>query len=151
MRIRSRRSSRPRAATLVATLLLAGCYRWIPVAASPLETVRTAPPAQLRIHRTDGSTVTLRAPRLVTDSTRAQGTVGALAGASDTLVAGQLLGRTLASGESARGGGSRNAIVLVRASEIESAEVRRFSGWRTGAFVALVVGGIAGSLVAFAN
>ena len=148
--------SRPaRAAALAATACLlplaSACYRWTPAPVAPLATVRDVRPSQLRLHRTDGSTVTLRAPRLVTDSTRALGTAGADAGASDTLVAGELLGRTLATGAAARGGGSRNATVLVRASEIRSAEVRRLSPWRTALFVALVAGGIAGSLVAFGS
>jgi hypothetical protein len=148
-------SRRARSVALAAAACLlplsSACYRWTPAAAAPLATVRDDRPSQLRLHRTDGSTVTLRAPRLVTDSTRALGTSGAESGASDTLVAGELLGRTLATGESARGGGSRNATVLVRASEIRSAEVRTLSGWRTALFVALVAGGIAGSLVAYGS
>jgi hypothetical protein len=147
------RNRRPVALLATACLLplASACYRWTPAPATPLATVRHERPTQLRLHRTDGSTVTLRAPRLVTDSTRALGTSGGDAGASDTLVAGELLGRTLASGEAARGGGSRNATVLVRASEIRSAEVRSLSRWRTALFVALVAGGIAGSLVAYGS
>lgn len=148
-------SRRMRSLALAASACLlppaSACYRWTPAPATPLATVRDERPSQLRLHRTDGSTVTLRAPRLVTDSTRALGSSGGDAGASDTLVAGELLARTLATGEAARGGGSRNATVLVRASEIRAAEVRSLSGRRTALFVALVAGGIAGSLAAYGS
>lgn len=140
-----------RAAAVVMLLPLAGCHRWVPAAGSPVEAVRTGRPGQLLVRRVDGSTVTLRNPRVVTDTTRALGTSAAEPGASDTLLAGELVRRTLASGESARGGGSRNATVLVRANEIRTVETRELSRWRTAAFVALAGGAILASLVAFSR
>ena len=138
-------------AVLLTVATLAGCHRWVPASSSPIETVRGARPGQVLVRRVDGSTVTLRNPRVVTDTTRALGTSGAEPGASDTLIAGELVGRTLATGESARGGGSRNATVLVRASEIRSIETRETSRWRTATFAGIVAGAIIASLVAFSR
>ena len=138
-------------AVLFTAATLAGCHRWVPASGAPIETVRGERPGQILVRRVDGSTVTLRNPRVVTDSTRALGTSGARPGASDTLIAGELVGRTLATGEAARGGGSRNATVLVRASEIRSIETRETSRWRTAAFAGITAGAIVASLVAFSR
>lgn len=132
---------------LPALLLLgAACHSWRPDARPIAEIVRAESPKELRVRRTDGSTVTLGAPRMVNDTSRVIGTGSDSAGASDTLVAGTLVERTLASGQAARGGGRRNATVLVRTSDIAAVEVLRPSRARTwaavgagAAFVVLVI------------
>jgi hypothetical protein len=133
---------------LLPALLLVGaaCHSWRTDARPVAEIVRADSPAELRVRRTDGSIVTLGKPRLVSDTSRVIGTGSDSAGASDTLVAGSLLDRKLATGETARGGGRRNATVLVRTSDIAAVEVLRPSRARTwaaigsvAAFIALVV------------
>ena len=117
------------AAILVAPL--AACYAWRSDARPVTAVVRDASGTQLRLRRADGSAVVLRAPRLVTDTSVVLGTGSDTAGSSDTLVAGRLVSRTLASGEIARGGGRRDAVVLVRLSDIRRVELRQLQRWRT--------------------
>ena len=149
----SSRSARRAIATIACGTLALGsaCHRWVAASGSPIETVRNQRPGQLLVHRGDGSTVTLRNPRVITDGTRALGTSAVEPGASDTLIAGELVARTLSSGEAARGGGARSATVLVRASEIRSVELRELDGWRSTAFIGLAAGAIIASLVAFSR
>ena len=126
---------------LLAALLvspLAGCYTWRSDPRPVTAVVRDASGTQLRLRRGDGSAVVIRAPRLVTDTSVVLGTGSDTAGASDTLVAGRLVARTLAGGEIARGGGRRDAVVLVRLSDIRRVELRRLAPWRTAAGVTVL-------------
>lgn len=141
-----RRVARPLALLLPIGFGVAGCHTWRAEARPVTQVVRDQRPRELRLRRTDGSTVTLRDARVVEDTARVYGTGTDSVGASDTLIAGALVARTLAGGEIARGGGRRNAVVLVRQSEISGVEVRERSRSRTWAavgagvaFVALVV------------
>ena len=138
----------PRAARIVlpfrrllpAVLLLGAACHSFRVDPRPVaEIVRAESPKELRVRRTDGSVVTLGKPRLVSDTSRVVGTGSDSSGASDSLVAGTLIERRLATGETARGGGRRNATVLVRTSDIALVEVLRPSRARTWAAVGSVL------------
>ena len=123
-------------AGLAAAIALSACWSWR-TDARPVTSIVGGGTDQVRLTSRDGSSIVLSRPRLIVDSTRAEGTSATVTGASDTLVAGRLLARRLANGAAGRGTGQRGTEqVVVRASEVTKTEIKHRDRVRTWLAVA---------------
>lgn len=93
------------AAALVLPALLAGCKTWQSTAVSPERLIAAERPSSIRVTTSDGSTRTLRSPRVINDS--------------------------IVSGSSGTGGPVTTSRIGVPRHEVRSVEVARFSPRRT--------------------